>query len=148
VNNMDEFTQALETSFGIDRVEEFHADAVYFEEMDCVEYLEKDVKTYAERIDKNLTLSYDRSDVPVGFVLKGFKNYFNNNLRDLYDFTGEDFISLMDVILILCKEKASLYKDVDAGSNGDAIEKAYRQALSMTRKNEPKLSLYSLKEAA
>src|SRR4029077_2594532 len=50
---------------------------VYYEDADMVEYIRKDVPCVNRRIDDLLTLALDmESREPIGFKLKGFKNFY------------------------------------------------------------------------
>src|SRR6266436_3724426 len=75
--------------------------AVYYEDADTMEYIRHDVPCVNRRIDAFLTLALDmKSREPIGFRLKGFKNFYLRYLKD--DAQAADardrFLTLVNVI--------------------------------------------------
>jgi hypothetical protein len=99
--------------------------ALYFEEADIVEYVRRDAPSVYERIDGILTLVLDlKTREPIGFALKGFKNFYLTQMEP-----GEDFVRLTSVI-----EKA-------VRLIGDSVfeREAYDKALDIASKDQVKL---------
>ena len=81
----------------------FQARAVYFSDSDCVEYVMEDTFTVYERVDDFLTLIYDETKIsPVGFKLKGFKNFFSKHLQPLFKLHDEQFVEMISVLEARC----------------------------------------------
>jgi hypothetical protein len=59
--------------------------AIYYEASDIVEYMREDVPAVYHRVDGFLTLIFDMTDRNklIGFSMKGFKNYYLKNLRNV-----------------------------------------------------------------
>lgn len=73
--------------------------AVYYEDADTVEYIRQDIPCVYRRIDNFLTLSLDmNSRKPIGFRLKGFKNFYLRHLKDQEGDNRETFLKLVAVI--------------------------------------------------
>lgn len=78
--------------------------AVYFADADCVEYVAEDTTCVYDRVDKFLTLIYDETRIiPIGFKLKGFRNWFER-LKDDLGWTERHFIELVPVLERACSE--------------------------------------------
>ena len=111
--------------------------AIYYEESDSVEYLREDVACVYRRIDERLTLALDmHSRLPVGFRLKGFKNFYLRHLRFKYKNDNEDFLSLVSVL----EEALSLLgrKIFD----DDQIKVAYENAFKIAEEDRVKLKYF------
>ena len=67
---------------------EYKAVAVYYEGADSLEYVRRDAPSVFRRVDEFLTLIFDMSnrDELVGFQLKGFRNFYLENVAPLGDF--------------------------------------------------------------
>jgi hypothetical protein len=114
--------------------------AVYYEEADTVEYIRQDVPSVNRRIDGFLTLILDMtSRKPIGFRLKGFKNFYIRHIKDTEHEDRDEFLHLVRVI-----EKAIEV----AGHKVFEKEKreAYDQACQIAK--EDNASLHELPEAA
>ena len=71
--------------------------ALYFEDSDSIEYVRRDAPSVYRRVDALLTLIVDMdSRDPLGFQLKGFKHYYNKNIRS----SGReaDFVRVINVL--------------------------------------------------
>jgi hypothetical protein len=63
--------------------------AVYYEDADMVEYIRQDVPCVNRRVDSFLTLALEMgSREPIGFRLKGFKNFYLHHL--VHDTQADD----------------------------------------------------------
>jgi hypothetical protein len=101
--------------------------AVYYEDADMVEYVREDVPGVSRRIDEFLTLAL-RMDgrEPIGFKLKGFKNFYLHYFKDDAQGDGrERFLALVNVI-----EKATkvLGEEVFEEDRRAAYQQAYKIA--------------------
>src|SRR5215510_8087817 len=73
--------------------------AVYYEDADTVEYIRDDVPSVNRRIDGFLTLTLDMiSRKPIGFRLKGFKNFYLRHIKGQEAEDREKFLRLVAVI--------------------------------------------------
>ncbi len=73
--------------------------AVYYEDADSVEYVTKDVPSVHRRIDELLTLILSMNNrEPIGFRIKGFRNFYLRQLTPKYDFSERDFVTLIDIL--------------------------------------------------
>lgn len=73
--------------------------AVYYEDADSLEYIVKDVPSVHRRVDELLTLILAMNGrEPIGFRIKGFRNFYLRHLRSKYDFSEGDFLALIDVV--------------------------------------------------
>ena len=102
--------------------------AVYYEDADMVEYMREDVPSVSRRIDEFLTLELKmESREPIGFKLKGFKNFYLRYLKDdvPVDVDRDHFLALVKVI-----EKAIHVLGDEAFENDRkaAYDQAYRIA--------------------
>lgn len=73
--------------------------AVYYEDADSLEYVTQDAPTVYRRIDELLTLilAMDTRD-PIGFQIKGFKNFYLRQLKPKHDLSDTDFLRLIDIL--------------------------------------------------
>jgi hypothetical protein len=88
-------------TFQADLSSQYDPVAVYYEDADMVEYIREDVPSVSQRIDAFLTLELKMdSREPIGFKLKGFKNFYLRHLKD--DIPTADnrdhFLALVKVI--------------------------------------------------
>jgi len=73
--------------------------AVFYEEADLVEYVRADVPAVHRRVDEFLTLVLDMEKrEPIGFALKGFRNFYLTELKPKLDLTEADFLSLTAIL--------------------------------------------------
>jgi len=74
--------------------------AVYYEDADMVEYVRQDVPCVNRRIDDFLTLTLKMEGrEPIGFKLKGFKNFYLHYFKDDAQRDDRDrFLTLVNVI--------------------------------------------------
>jgi hypothetical protein len=71
--------------------------AVYYAEADIVEYVRADVPAVHRRVDDFLTLILDLGNrEPIGFALKGFRNYYLKHIRPEHPDT--EFLLLTKVL--------------------------------------------------
>lgn len=100
----------------------FSPHAAYYNALDCIEYVNKDCTIIAERVDEFLTLfRQNATDDYVGFKLKGFRNFFETSLRHTLDLKDEDFVTLKEMMLVICTEKANEFV-----ANKDSYKIAYK----------------------
>jgi len=127
---MDKFNKFLMQNFDSTmNTVEFKPCAIYYHSMDYVEYLAVDDFTVSRRIDKFLTLVFDRArEKVVGFQLKGFECYVNDNLKPILEMSNSDFLSLVPVL-----EKAVLSLGNEVVDNN--VKAAYKQAYNMAQNN-------------
>lgn len=95
---MEKFQAALKNTFGIDEISSFKPYASYYEDMDFIEYMHEDIPCVSDRIDDLLTIFSDKNENVIGFRVKGFRYFFNSELKDKYQLTNQDFIDLVDVV--------------------------------------------------
>lgn len=108
--------------------------AIYYEESDSVEYLREDVACVYRRVDERLTLALDmHSRLPVGFRLKGFKNFYLRHLRFKFKGDDGDFLSLVSVL----EEALSLLGEKIF--DNDKIKIAYENAFRIAEEDRVKL---------
>jgi hypothetical protein len=109
--------------------------AVYYEDADLVEYVRRDVPIVNRRIDGFLTLALEMaSREPIGFKLKGFKNFYLHHLKDEAQAQADDrdrFLALVKVI-----EKA-----IEVLGNGmfEKDRAAYDQAYKIAKEDNAAL---------
>lgn len=74
--------------------------AIYYGDADYVEYLRADVPCIQRRVDEYLTLVVDLDTrIVMGFRLKGFRNFYINNLRETQQvFDNDRFLSMVSAI--------------------------------------------------
>ena len=84
---------------------DFKPIAAYFEDSDCVEYVNEDTVCVYERIDEFLTLIWDETKFRlIGFKLKGFRHLFETHLKAHLQLNQSDFILLVQAIEAVCQE--------------------------------------------
>jgi hypothetical protein len=87
----DMLKDALKKDFGVELSSEFVKHAGYYHNIDCIEYLSKDVFAIADRIDSFLTVLWNEDFTAlVGFKLKGFRAAYNQ-LSALEEITNTEF---------------------------------------------------------
>lgn len=146
-DDMENIAEKLKSAYGIEAISSFVADAIYFEDLDCVKYLARDTTVISDRIDQYLTLYYDLKDEPVGLKLKGFRWYFEEKLKRLYDFTDDDFIFLIEVIRGMANEQAQVVFENPSPDN-DRIKRAYKTAIKLAEGNRLHLNAYQFRQQA
>lgn len=102
--------------------------ALYFEDSDVLEYVRADVPSFDRRVDESLTIVLSLQDrKPIGFCLKGFKNFYLRHLRSKHDVNDRHFLMMIDVLQDLMT--------VNGHAIFDAVEtsSAYRQALEIAQ---------------
>lgn len=112
-----------------DGLPEFKPVALYYDDADFVEYVLTDSPCVYKRIDDMLTVALDmHSRQPIGFRLKGFKNYFLQKIRpDLDKFGGISFVQLTGVLL-------NRVQEVGDALFADEIKKtAYKSAIEISK---------------
>ncbi|WP_395661919.1 hypothetical protein [Aestuariivirga sp.] len=83
----------------IDLVTPYNPTAIYYADGDYVEYVRRDDPIVYRRVDEFLTLALDMfSRDLVGFRLKGFRNFFLNELSRRHQVTDGAFIPLVSVL--------------------------------------------------
>lgn len=112
----------------------YEACALYFEESDILEYVRVDVPSFDRRVDESLTIVLSLQErQPIGFCLKGFKNFYLRHLQAKHDLGEKHFLLMIDVLQDLMTV------------NGDAIfgavekSSAYRQALEIAQTDNVKV---------
>lgn len=106
--------------------------AMYFEDADCVEYVRKDVPCVHRRIDSFLTLILDlHSRSPLGFQLKGFKNFYLTGLKKRRQ--DADFVHLVDVLQI------ALTQFGDEIFSSDDRARSYESALHIADEDQTEI---------
>jgi hypothetical protein len=114
--------------------------AVYYEDADTVEYIRQDVPCVNRRVDGFLTLTLDMtSRQPIGFRLKGFKNFYLRHIKAKDAEDRDQFLKLVEVI-----EKA-----IEVAGN-KVFEKEAREAYAQARQiaKEDDAALHELPDAA
>ena len=97
--------------------------AIYYEGSDIVEYIREDVPAVYGRVDDFLTLIFDlrNRERLIGFSVKGFRNFYTKNLRNV-----GDFVSLVGILELKLTEFGNELFEVD---RKDAYERARKFAL-------------------
>jgi hypothetical protein len=115
--------------------------AIYYEDADTVEYIREDVPSVHRRVDGFLTLTLGLGTrKPIGFRLKGFKNFYIRHLKTQQSSGDRDhFFALVKVI-----EKATelLGTQVFEDERRAAYDQAHRIA------EEDNAALHELPDAA
>lgn len=79
---------------------EYQPKALYFEDADSLEYVRTDEPHIYRRVDEFLTLILSlESRKPVGFKIKGFKNFFLRSIRPKFLHSAETDFVRMKLIL-------------------------------------------------
>jgi hypothetical protein len=109
--------------------------AIYYEESDSVEYLREDIMCVYCRIDEHLTLAlHIENRNPIGFRLKGFKNFYIRHLRSKTKSDGEEFLLLVTALeeaLSMIGER--IFQD-------DQIRRSYEKAVEIAETDKVKLT--------
>lgn len=108
--------------------------AIYYEEADSLEYVREDVPNIYRRIDQFLTLVLSmETRAPIGFRLKGFRNFYLRYLKPKYDLQDQHFLMLIDIL----QDAMS----VDGEAIVQAAERSvgYRQALEIAQLDNVKV---------
>jgi hypothetical protein len=125
--------------------EKYVAQAVYFMDSDCVEYVKEDALHIYDRVDDFLTLVLDGTGLTlVGFKLKGFKYVFNAHLKPLYELNDEQFINMVSAIEAHFTEVGN---EIFASGNR-ARAAAYKAVLKLAANDNVRLSGAMFKIAA
>jgi len=120
--------------------EPFAANAAYFVDSDCVEYVNEDTISVYKRIDGFLTLIYDETQIRViGFKLKGFR-YFFEKMKAHLGLNNNSFIKVAALIEEICRDIG------DELLTDDARQRAYQAARKIAEKEA--VELYDLPQAA
>ncbi len=131
---MQELAQFFNEAFDATLSDDFIPRASYYPAMDYVEYVSRDTTCVYDRIDDVLTLIYDREQKEtIGFKIKGFKYFFNTELKKEFDLNEDHFLPLVDVIeKLLTKLGAETY-----GKGQNKIrEQKYKEAAAIATKDK------------
>lgn len=123
------------------QLEKFKPHAAYYEDMDYIEYVTADVITVAERVDPFLTILWDKNqDKVIGFKLKGFRNYFENIFKPLYDLNNDEFVQLASAIEHLYTiEGITIVRQLQDEKSRDRNRQAYRRAMELAANQNVRL---------
>jgi len=93
------------TPTGIDLHARYNPVAVYYQDADTVEYIRQDVASVNRHIDDFLTLVLDMNGrQPIGFRLKGFKNFYVHHFKSAKGNDDRDqFLALVGLIEVAAK---------------------------------------------
>jgi hypothetical protein len=110
--------------------------AVYYEDADMVEYVRLDVPCVNRRIDEFLTLALQMDGrEPIGFKLKGFKNFYLHHCKDDARTDDRDrFLALVKVI-----EKATQVLGDGVFEEDQDRRTAYEQAYTIAKEDNAAL---------
>lgn len=101
--------------------------AIYYDEADILEYVTKDVACISRRVDSFLTLVISVDDrKTIGFILKGFKYFFNHSLKSKVEFENADFVKLVSIIEAAISEIGN-----DIFSQQRNLHDAYAEAIDL-----------------
>jgi hypothetical protein len=108
--------------------------AIYYEEADSLEYVRRDVPCVYRRVDELLTLvlSMDTRE-PLGFRIKGFRNFYLRRLKPKYNLRENEFLMLINVV----EEAMSSFGD-QFFSMGER-KAAYEKALNIAEQDDIRL---------
>jgi len=122
------------TPTGIDLQARYSPVAVYYEDADTVEYIRQDVASVNRHIDDFLTLVFDMNGrQPIGFRLKGFKNFYVHHFKSAKGNDDRDqFLTLVGLI-----EAAA--KLIGNQVIKDARRAAYDQAYQIAKEDNAQL---------
>lgn len=110
--------------------------ALYFHEADFVEYVREDASCVYKRIDETLTLAIEMdSDLPIGFRIKGFKNFYLKHIKPHGE--AKQFVELVPVLERLVSEAAERIDFPD-------LRRAYRLATDIAFIDAVKLDVEGL----
>ncbi len=103
------------------------ASARYFESGDFVEYARDDRPSVYRRIDEFLTIVLDlHTREPIGFRIKGFKNFFMNHLEARCRVLDQEFVALVSIIEIAATNAGKVVFPNDVAKS--AYKEAYKIA--------------------
>ncbi|NOX41139.1 MAG: hypothetical protein GXP05_11695 [Alphaproteobacteria bacterium] len=127
--------------------EVFKKEAVFFPSMDYMDYLRCDGVQVAQRIDRFLTLIWDRDQSElVGFRLKGIHNFFLKKLQPSLDLSDEDFVPVRDLFLLALQELGD--KTFGDNKGADVIDiAAYKNAQRLAAEDDVHVEIELLKAA-
>lgn len=118
------------------RDREYSPAALYFQDIDSIEYVRSDVPCIHRRIDSILTLIIEMdSREPIGFKVKGFRNFYLRLQRKCEESLGQEFI---DVTKILSEALSMLGNTVFEQSR-NRERQAYEEAIGISATDEVKL---------
>lgn len=140
---MDRFAKELYESCGVVLATQFESKAIYYRELDFIEYLADDCFAISDRIDEHLTVIKDGdSGELVGFKLKGIEFIFNDIVKPVF---GErvKFMKLVDVFQVLVGQIA----DASFKELRDRRTKAYQEVAQLISQKELSLPEDMLKVA-
>lgn len=127
----------------------YHPGALYYAEADMVEYLREDVLGAYRRVDDSLTLIVDMRDKrPIGFTIKGFRNFYLRSIKPIYEKLGyaerdeKFFLSLVGILEHLVKQFG------DDAEWETARRDAYKVAFELARDENAKLEDIPFSDAA
>ena len=73
--------------------------AIYYEDADSLEYVRMDTPCVYRRVDELLTLIVSLDErIPIGFCIKGFRNFYLRHLQAKYKLSDGDFIELVNIV--------------------------------------------------
>ena len=118
----------------------YEPQAVYYHEADIVEYIRRDAASVHRRIDELLTLLLDmESREPIGFSLKGFRNFYLSHMQRQQEIFTSDFVMLTKVL----EQAVTVFGD---SLFDEKRKEAYRTAHDIAE--EDRVSLTDLPHAA
>ncbi|TPI39199.1 hypothetical protein FJW07_13495 [Mesorhizobium sp. B3-1-9] len=109
--------------------------ALYYEDADSLEYVRVDVPSVYRRIDEFLTLILDlETREPIGFKIKGFKNFYLRTIRPNSRNAEAPFLRLITVV-------ESLMTELGAGIFSETPRRdAYKTAADIASEDQVILS--------
>ena len=109
--------------------------ALYYEDADSLEYVRIDAPSVYRRIDEFLTLILDlETREPIGFKIKGFKNFYLRTIRSNSRGTEAPFLRLITVV-------ESLMTELGAGIFSETPRRdAYKTAADIATEDQVILS--------
>lgn len=111
--------------------------ALYFHDSDFVEYVREDASCVYKRIDETLTLAIEMdSNLPIGFRIKGFKNFYLKHIRPLHG-RNDHFVELVPVLERLVAEAGERIDFPD-------LKRAYRLATDIAAVDAVKVDVEAL----
>jgi hypothetical protein len=117
----------------LDSVGSYKPVAIYFQESDCLEYVRSDIPTIYRRVDEFLTLIVSMEDrEPIGFSLKGFRNFYNRKIATKDPSRRTEFFTLVCLI-------EEIFGDLGDGIFSEDKRVAYRKAIEIATDDEVEL---------
>lgn len=84
---------------GIKSTDSYRPCAIYYEQSDSLEYVRRDIPAVYRRIDDFLTLILAMDGrAPIGFKLKGFRNFYLRHLEQNYHSERQEFLALVQIV--------------------------------------------------